>query len=141
MTTTTDSKTFKLIFVKPNGKNERGEYQYILLFSENSEEAWGNDWDDNNPSTAKSGDLTPSPYSYSLVKKFTSEYPFRTIQETSCYSMEYAIIDAIALAWIDIENLDVYPKEGRCVLHFGDTVKTIEDKLEPFDYILEEETL
>ena len=135
------SKSLHLIFVKPQGKNDDGNYNYLLLFSENPDEAWGDDWDDNNPSTAKSGDLTPPPYTFSKAMSFTSDLPYKVIQETSCYSMEYAILGAIALAWIDIENLEVYPANGRCVLNFGDTIEDIQKKLEPFEYELKEETV
>ena len=60
--------------------------------------------------------------------------PLKTIEETSCYSMEYATYGILALTWIDIENLDEYPENGRLTMYFGEKEKDVEEKLEKYNW-------
>ena len=47
--------------------------------------------------------------------------------------MEYAINKIIALAWINIENLEEYPQEGRMVFHFGDDFNKVKKLLSNYN--------
>ena len=123
-----------LVYVKDAGKNTDGTYIYDLFFSETPEYVWGPSWDENYP--VNNGDLTPDETTYSVVKRVKTTLPFKTVEETSCYSMEYATYGILALSWIDIENLDVYPEYGRVVLHFGDKIEDIEQKFSLYDWEL-----
>lgn len=123
-----------LVYVKDAGKNTDGTYIYDLFFSETPEYVWGPSWDENYP--VNNGDLTPDETTYSVVKRVKTTLPFKTVEETSCYSMEYATYGILALSWIDIENLDVYPEYGRVVLHFGDKIGDIEQKFSLYDWEL-----
>ena len=124
-----------LVFVLPiNGgrKNIREKYEYDLYFSETPDVVWGLDWELNNPSSISEDllDIAPEKSTYQKVIRFESELPFKTIEEMSCYSMEYAISGINALAWIDISNLDEYPEDtGRCVLHFNDDLEKVKNIL------------
>lgn len=112
-----------LVYVKPiNNWNE-----YDLFFSETPDVVWGVDWDVTVPNTL--GDLTPDNSTYSKVIRIISPFKFTTIEEMSCYSMEYAVNKIIALSWIDITNLEEYPECGRCVLHFGDEYDKVKNIL------------
>ena len=108
-----------LVFVKKINDSE-----YDLFFSDTPDVVWGVDWDVNVPNTL--GDLTPDGSTYNKIVRIISPLKFTTIEEISCYSMEYAVNRIIALSWIDITNLEEYPdNEGRCVLHFGDTYEEV----------------
>ena len=48
--------------------------------------------------------------------------------------MEYATYGILALAWIDIENLDVYPENGRLTMYFGTPENEIEEKLNLYNW-------
>lgn len=119
----------KLVFVKPitNG-SDRQNYEYDFLFSETPEVVWGSDWTDNAPNLC--GDISPEPSTYNLVKRVKSSIALKTIQENSCYSMEYAINGSVALAWLDLEGMEQYPENGRMVFHFGDSYLDVEAQLE-----------
>lgn len=123
-------ETLKLIFIKPIYKNINN-YIYDLYFSKTPEIVWGLDWDDNNPSSIDEEDITPDKSTYHETKRVALSLPLKTIQETTCYSMEYAIYKIIALAWIDIENMDEYPETGRLPLYFGDTYNEVFEKIKP----------
>ena len=115
-----------LVYVKPICKNTNGTYEYDFFFSETPEYVWGPDWDIDTPSS--NGDLTPEESTYSEIKRVITTLPLKTLEETSCYSMEYATYGILALAWIDIENLEEYPENGRMTLKFGFS----KDKVEKF---------
>lgn len=126
----------KLVFVNPVYKNNDGTYVYDLFFSENPEIVWGLDWDYNNPSAISKEDILPDKTTYNDTMRIITKLPLKTIQETTCYSMEFATYGIIALSWIDIENLDEYPENGRMVFHFGEPKENIEQKLKECDILI-----
>jgi hypothetical protein len=116
-----------LAFIKPISKNNDGTFEYDFFFTTTPEYVWGQDWDVNSP--ASNDNLTPDSTTYNEVKRVTTNLPLKTLGETTCYSMEYATYGVMALAWIDIENLDVYPEHGRLTMYFGETESDIKEKL------------
>jgi hypothetical protein len=116
-----------LAFIKPISKNNDGTFEYDFFFTTTPEYVWGQDWDVNSP--ASNDNLTPDSTTYNEVKRVTTNLPLKTLGETTCYSMEYATYGVMALAWIDIENLDVYPEHGRLTMYFGETESEIKEKL------------
>jgi hypothetical protein len=121
-----------LVYVKPICKNTDNTYEYDLFFSETPEYVWGPDWDVDSP--ASNGDITPDSTTYSEIKRIITNLPLTTLEETTCYSMEYATYQIMALAWINIENLDVYPENGRLTMYFGETKNEIIDKLQKYNW-------
>lgn len=113
----------KLVYIKPVCANSNGTYEYDFYFSETPEYVWGEDWDYFNPSICN--DTTPEKSTYNDIRRVISPLPFKTIEEMSCFSMEYALCKAVAIGWIDIENLEDYPEHGRCVFHFGDSAPKV----------------
>jgi len=127
------SKDEVLIFVKPICRNTDQTYEYDLFFSDTPDIVWGVDWEVNTPGLVSTDEITPDPTTYNKVVRIKVPYPLKTVQETYCYSMEYAIARIIALSWIDIENMEEYPEKGRMVLYFGDTFEHVQGVLSEFD--------
>lgn len=125
-----------LVFVKPICKNTDQTYEYDLFFSDTPDIVWGVDWEVNTPGLVSSDEITPDSTTYNKVIRIKTTYPLKTIQETYCYSMEYAIARIIALSWIDIENMEEYPEKGRMVLYFGDTFEHVKGVLSEFGIYL-----
>jgi hypothetical protein len=121
-----------LVYVKPICRNTDNTYEYDFFFSETPEFVWGPDWDVNSP--ASNGDITPDSTTYSEIERVITNLPLTTLEETTCYSMEYATYQIMALAWINIENLDVYPENGRLTMYFGETKNEIIDKLQKYNW-------
>ena len=121
-----------LVYVKPICKNTDNTYEYDLFFSETPEYVWGPDWDVDSP--ASNGDITPDSTTYSEIKRIITNLPLTTLEETTCYSMEYATYQIMALAWINIENLDEYPENGRLAMYFGETKDEIINKLQKYNW-------
>ena len=126
-----------LIFVKPICKNTDQTYEYDLFFSDTPDIVWGVDWEVNTPGLVTSDEITPDSTTYNKVVRIKVPFPLKTIEETYCYSMEYAIARIIALSWIDIENMEEYPEKGRMVLYFGDTFEHVEGVLSEFGIFIE----
>ena len=122
-----------LIFVKPICKNTDQTYEYELFFSNTPDIVWGVDWEVNTPGLVSTDEITPDSTTYNKVVRIKIPFPLKTVQETYCYSMEYAIARIIALSWIDIENMEEYPEKGRMVLYFGDTFEHVQGVLSEFD--------
>ena len=121
-----------LVYVKPICKNTDGTFEYDFLFSDTPDFVWGPFWDVDSP--ASNGDISPEPSTYTKSRRIRTTYPLKTAEETTCYSMEYATYGILALAWIDIENLDVYPENGRLTMYFGTPEKEIEEKLALYNW-------
>lgn len=121
-----------LVYVKPICKNTNKTYEYDFFFSNTPEYVWGPDWDVDNPTS--NGDITPDSTTYSKIKRVKTNLPLKTVEETSCYSMEYATYGILALAWIDIENLDIYPENGRLTMYFGEKEEDIIEKLSKYNW-------
>ena len=122
-----------LVFVKPICKNTDQTYEYDLFFSDTPDIVWGVDWEVNTPGLVSSDEITPDSTTYNKVVRIKTSFPLKTIEETYCYSMEYAIARIIALSWIDIENMEEYPEKGRMVLYFGDSYEHVKGVLSEFD--------
>lgn len=121
-----------LVYVRPVCKNTDGTFEYDFFFSDTPDFVWGPYWDVNSP--ASNGDITPDSTTYSKIRRIRTNLPLKTIEETTCYSMEYATYGILALAWIDIENLDTYPEKGRLTMYFGTPEKEIEEKLNLYSW-------
>lgn len=132
-----NSNDLVLVFVKPICRNTDQTYEYDLFFSDTPDIVWGVDWEVNTPGLVSSDEIIPDSTTYSKIVRIKTPYPLKTIQETYCYSMEYAIARIIALSWIDIENMEEYPEKGRMVLYFGDTFEHVKGVLSEFDIAIE----
>jgi len=127
-----------LIFVKPICKNTDQTYEYDLFFSNTPDIVWGVDWEVNTPGLISTDEITPDSTTYNKVVRIKIPFPLKTVQETYCYSMEYAIARIIALSWIDIENMEEYPEKGRMVLYFGDTFEHVQGVLSEFGIFIKD---
>jgi hypothetical protein len=132
------SKDEVLIFVKPICKNTDQTYEYDLFFSNTPDTVWGVDWEVNTPGLVSTDEITPDSTTYNKVVRIKIPFPLKTVQETYCYSMEYAIARIIALSWIDIENMEEYPEKGRMVLYFGDTFEHVQGVLSEFGIFIKD---
>lgn len=121
-----------LVYVRPVCKNTDGTFEYDFFFSDTPDFVWGPDWDVNSP--ASNGDITPDSTTYSKIRRLRTNLPLKTIEETTCYSMEYATYGILALAWIDIENLDIYPEHGRLTMYFNEKESDIIQKLSLYSW-------
>lgn len=117
-------------FINKMGKDIDGFYIYEFLFctKDELEVVWGQDW--NYKPAGICGDIPPEEGTYSSVKVLKTDLLLDVAQESMCHSMQDCINGVIALGY---ENLDdpekEYPEEGVLVFHFGEHIKSVEEKL------------
>ena len=123
-----------LAYIKPVCVNTDKTFEYDFFFTETPDYVWGQFWDVTRP--ASNGDMTPDQTTYSEIYRVKTDMPLKTLQETTCHSMEYATYGILALGWIDIENLTEYPEKGRMVMRFGEDIESIKKKLSDYGWEL-----
>ena len=101
---------------------------YEILFSDNIEEVWGDDW--NQSPAGICIDLKPGEEYISDKIIIKTSKNIDLAQEQTCFSMMDAIDGIVALAWENMDDYDEYPEErGRLFFKFGETLEKTEEKL------------
>jgi hypothetical protein len=124
----------RLIYVNELGPNYKGDNIYEFIFSD-VEEVWGDEWD------AEPASGRPSPPNIEYIKKVgvlkNSEIELELVQNSDFFSVYDAVEDVIALGWEKSDSEHVIDDNyTRLVFRYGDSVKSVEDKLYERDIVL-----
>lgn len=124
----------RLIYVNELGPNYKGDNIYEFIFSD-VEEVWGDEWD-TEPASGQ-----PSPPNIDYIKKVgvlkNSDIELNLVQNSDFFSVYDAVEDVIALGWEKSDSEHVIDDNyTRLVFRFGDSVKSVEDKLYERDIVL-----
>jgi hypothetical protein len=124
----------RLIYVNELGPNYKGDNIYEFIFSD-VEEVWGDEWD------AEPASGRPSPPNIEYIKKVgvlrNSDIELELVQNSDFFSVYDAVEDVIALGWEKSDSEHVIDDNyTRLVFRFGDSVKSVEDKLYERDIVL-----
>lgn len=126
-------KNLYLVYVNKIGSDWTENHLYEFLFSNSIDNIDGDDWD------AYPASGQPSPPDRGFIKRvgrLTSDLKFKLVQESNSFAVWDAVDGIISLAWEDIDDYNEYP-EKRIAFHFGEEIKSVEDKLYEHDLILE----
>lgn len=128
-------KELYLIYINKIGTNFKGEHIFELLFSDKTNYDWDESWYESSVVTDKN-DLTPDPSFIKLVGGLkTSELDLELIQNSGVFQIYNAVEGIIALGWEKLQDDQEYPEE-RLVFRFGETKKSVEEKLYSLDLVL-----
>jgi len=124
----------RLIYVNELGPNYKGDNIYEFIFSD-VEEVWGDEWD------AEPASGRPSPPNIEYIKKVgvlrNSDIELELVQNSDFFSVYDAVEDIIALGWEKSDSEHVIDDNyTRLVFRYGDSVKSVEDKLYERDIVL-----
>ena len=124
-----------LIYVNELGPNYKGDNIYEFIFSDSSEDIWGEAWE------AKPSNGYPLPPDIEHIKKVgvlkNDQITMSVIQDSDYFSMIDSIDDIIALCWEnESEDID-FTRQKRLVFKFGETEQSVKDKLYERDIVLE----
>jgi len=126
-----------LIYVNKIGEDWTGKHLYEFLFSDRTENVDGDDWD------AYPASGRPSPPNTDFVKRVgkltTDDLKLNLVQNSSEFAVWDAVDGVVALAWENMDDYDEYP-DNRIAIHFGETIKDVEDKLYEHDLVLDYNT-
>src|SRR6056300_38819 len=123
-----------LVYVNELGPNYKGDNIYEFIFSD-VDDVWGDEWD------AQPANGNPSPPHIQFIKKVgvlrNSGIELHLIQNSDFFGVYDAIDRVIALAWEDEDSEAVVnDKFTRLVFHYGESVKSVEDKIYERDIVL-----
>jgi hypothetical protein len=124
----------RLIYVNELGPNYKGDNIYEFIFSD-VEEVWGDEWD------AEPASGRPSPPNIEYIKKVgvlrNSDIELHLVQNSDFFSVYDAVEDVIALGWEKSDSEFVVDENyKRLVFRYGESVKSVEDKLYERDIVL-----
>ncbi len=123
-----------LIYVNKLGSNYKGENLYEFIFSDSTENIWGESWD------SKPANGYPSPPDLEFISKvglLKNVLDFEVLQNSDIFSMFDGVEDVIALAWEKESESVNFEKDKRLVFRFGDTLDSVKNKLYARDIVLE----
>ena len=123
-----------LIFVNGLGPNYKGDNLYEFIFADEIKDIWDDTWN------SKPANGYPKPPSLELIKKVgilkNTSVEMDLIQNSDFFSFMDAMDDVISLAW-EKENDDIdFTLTKRLVFRFGETEKSVKDKLYERDIVL-----
>ncbi len=121
-----------LIYVNKVGSNYKSEYLYEFIFSDNTDNIDGEDWD---AFPASGRPSPPSKHFIKLVGRLESDLKLDVIQNSSIFAVWDAVDGVIALAWENIDAYESYPEKRICFT-FGEELQSVKDKLYEKDLIL-----
>lgn len=123
-----------LIYVNKLGSNYKGENLYEFIFSDSTENIWGESWD------SKPANGYPSPPDMEFITKvgvLKNVLDFEVLQNSDIFSMIDGMDDVIALAWENESEQVNFDIQKRLVFRFGDTIESVKNKLYERDIVLE----
>lgn len=123
-----------LIYINGMGPNYKGENIYEFIFSDSTEDVWGENWE------AKPANGYPSPPDVEHVKKVgvltNGEITLELVQESDVFSVQDSIDGVLALGWEKEEDID-FSLVKRLVFRYGDLEQEVKDKLYERDLVLQ----
>jgi hypothetical protein len=125
-----------LIYINKIGENYKGECIFEFLFSDKTNWDWDENWYVSSVISDKN-DLTPEPSFIKLVGNLkTDVLDLELIQDSGVFQIYNAVEGIIALGWEKLVDSEEYPEE-RIVFRFGETKKSVEEKLYTLDLVLD----
>lgn len=123
-----------LIYINGMGPNYKGENIYEFIFSDSTEDVWGENWE------AKPANGYPSPPDVEHVKKVgvltNGEITLELVQDSDVFSVQDSIDGVLALGWEKEEDID-FSLVKRLVFKYGDLEQEVKDKLYERDLVLQ----
>jgi hypothetical protein len=122
-----DLKDVFLLFVRLIGEENDGYYRYEFIFTDNPDEAWGEDWE--HKPAGLVNDLIPSDEYITEVHIVKTKIKFDLIQNNMCFGMQDAMDGIVSIAYENMDAYESYPEDGRLFFMFGESFDEVERKL------------
>lgn len=124
---TDDNEKIYLCFVRLIGEENDGYYRYEFIFTNNPDEAWGENWE--YKPCCLVNDIMPSDEYITEIHIVKTKIKFDLVQNNCCFGMQDCLDGIVAIAYEDIDEYDDYPNDGRLVFMFGEDYDEVERKL------------
>ena len=124
---TDNNEKIYLCFVRLIGEENDGYYRYEFIFTNNPDEAWGENWE--YKPCCLVNDIMPSDEYITEIHIVKTKIKFDLVQDNCCFGMQDCLDGIVAIAYEDIDEYDDYPNDGRLVFMFGEDYDEVERKL------------
>lgn len=131
-----NNETYKVVYILYIGVDNEGLNVYQFLISKNVDDVFSEGWGEKPASNVSNKYLMIEEDMYEHVKELRTEIKLDLAQDNSCFSMQDCRDKIIAIAYENIDNYEEYPDKGRIVIHFGDSIDEIEEKMARRDIYL-----
>ena len=122
-----DLKDVFLLFVRLIGEENDGYYRYEFIFTDNPDEAWGEDWE--HKPAGLVNDLIPSDEYITEVHIVKTKIKFDLIQNNMCFGMQDAMDGIVSIAYENMDAYESYPDDGRLFFMIRESLDEVERKL------------
>ena len=116
-----------LLFVKLIGEESDGYYRYEFIFTDNPDEAWGENFEFK--PCCLVNELMPYDEYITEIHIIKTKIKFDLIQNNCCFGMQDCMDGIVAVACENMDSYENYPEDGRLVFMFGETLDDVERKL------------
>jgi hypothetical protein len=122
-----DKEKEYLCFINKIGDDMDGNFTYEFLFTEDPDTFWGEDFDVK--PCGLCNNILPKEDGCNLNIPIVTHLKLDLVQNNCCYSYQDCMDDIVAIASENMDDYDEYPIDGRLVLHYGETLQEVSDKL------------
>jgi len=120
---------YKVVYVSLIGKDASGLNIYNIFVSQNTDDVFSEGWGEKPASNIKNDFLMIDNDMFDYVKEVRTDIILDLAQDNTCFSMQDARDNIVALAYENIDEYEEYPENGRIVIHFGDMLSDVEKML------------
>lgn len=120
---------YKVVYVSLVGKDASGLNIYNIFVSQNTEDVFSEGWGEKPASNIKNDILMIDNDMFDYIKEIRTDIILDLAQDNTCFSMQDARDNIVALAYENIDEYEEYPENGRIVIHFGDMLSDVEKML------------
>lgn len=120
---------YKVVYVSLVGKDASGLNIYNIFVSQNTDDVFSEGWGEKPASNIKNDFLMIGNDMFDYIKEVRTDIILDLAQDNTCFSMQDARDNIVALAYENIDEYEEYPENGRIVIHFGDMLSDVEKML------------
>lgn len=122
-----EDEIVRLCFIRLIGEENDGYYRYELIFTDNIDEVFGEDFDQK-PACLVNGLMVDDEY-ITEIHVVKMKIKLDLIQNSCCFSMSDCYDGIVSIAWQNLDDETEYPQDGRLFFKFGETFDEVENKL------------
>lgn len=131
-----DMSEYKVVYIIYVGKDVDNKNIYQFILSNNPDDVFSEGWGEKPASNIPKSILMIDEDMYEYVKEIKTDITLDLAQDNSCFSMQDARDNIVALGYENIDNYEEYPEKGRIVIHFGESIDDVEKKFAKRDLYL-----
>ena len=124
-----EENDLKVVYIVNIGVDSDGLNVYHFLLSDDSSETFTEEWAEKPSSNIPNDLLLIDKSQFEYVKELKTDIKLDLAQDNTCFSLQDCRDHIVALAYENLDEAEEYPEPIRIVIHFGEPIKEVEEKL------------